>query len=455
MKPPTSAHIAGQGGETEARAIAPRAPIALVPGSLAERICAAAERTAAALDRPIPAARIASAIADAGERWRDRHFAPRAETVAEIAAAWGYTEALLDESIDAVLAPFSREALDALARGASSAARGELGALVMAGNVPGAGLHEVAIALVAGCGLIIKTATAEPVFFAKFAHSIALADAEVGARLAVFNWSRDDAAANAALRGACAWLVAYGDDGTLAELNANAGAGPNAKTIGGAALGFGHRMSGAIVSAEFAAGPIADKVAGAIARDVSLGEQLGCLSPHHIFVETGRAAGGHDGSRDFAGILAAALERFAVKFPPPRRYALEDAAAIRRMRESARWRAIGGEAVELVEGGLAGQSFGWTVIHDAGGKFTPSPGFRTVTVSPFTGLDDLKLRLAPAAGRLEAIALAAPPERTAEFARLIDACGVTWCCAPGAMQSPPIGWPHGGGGFLRLMGGGR
>ena len=446
MKPPSAARATNQSGETQARAIA--------PGALAGQIGAAAERIVAALYRPIPAARIASAIADAGERWRDRRFPPRAETVAEIAAAWGYTEALLDESIAAVLAPFSRGALDALAQGAP-AARGELGALVMAGNVPGAGLHEVAIGLVAGCGLIIKTATAEPVFFAKFARSIALADAEVGARLAVFNWSRDDTAANAALRAACGWLVAYGDDGTLAELNADAGAGPSAKVIGGAAIGFGHRMSGAIVSAEFASGPIADEVAGAIARDVSLGEQLGCLSPQHIFVETGRAAGDRDGSRDFARIVADALERFAVKFPPPRRYAIEDAAALRRVRESARWRAIGGAAVELIEGGIAGQSFGWTVIHDAGASFTPSPGFRTVTVSPFIDLDDLEIRLDPAAGRLEALALAAPPSRAGEFARLIDGCGVTWRCAPGAMQSPPIGWPHGGGGFLRLMGGAR
>ena len=90
MKPPIAAHIAGQSGATEDRAKAKLAPIACAPGALAGQIGAAAERIAAALDRPIPAARIASAIADAGERWRDRRFPPRAETVAEIAAAGLY-----------------------------------------------------------------------------------------------------------------------------------------------------------------------------------------------------------------------------------------------------------------------------------------------------------------------------------------------------------------------------
>ena len=58
-------------------------------------------------------------------------------------------------------------------------------------------------------------------------------------------------------------------------------------------FGFGSRTSGALISlsptANFAA------LAEAVARDVVLFEQQGCLSPHHVFVK-----GGEDGAaRDY------------------------------------------------------------------------------------------------------------------------------------------------------------
>ena len=63
--------------------------------------------------------------------------------------------------------------------------------LIMPGNIPGAGLQgELVVGLVAGCALMVKTATAEPIFFARFAQTLREADAEVGARVAVMNWGR-------------------------------------------------------------------------------------------------------------------------------------------------------------------------------------------------------------------------------------------------------------------------
>jgi hypothetical protein len=133
--------------------------------------------------------------------------------------------------------------------------------------------------------------------------------------------------------------------------------------------------------------------------------------------------------------------------PPPRRYALEAAASLRRVRESARWSAIGGDAVAMWEGA----DLGWTVVYDETAVFTQSPGYRSVTMSPIVDLDDLSRRLQPVAGRIEAFAIAAPAARRERMRAFMAALDVSYLCEPGAMQSPPLDWSHGGGAFLRAL----
>jgi len=122
------------------------------------------------------------------------------------------------------------------------------------------------------------------------------------------------------------------------------------------------------------------------------------------------------------------------------------------VRERVRWRAIGGQAVRLWEGPLPG----WTVIYDRDADFTASPGFRTVFVSPFRNATNLEHRLAPVAGKVEAMGLATEPtidgdEYVASLRTVVENTGASYVCEPGVMQSPPIDWPHGGGAFLRSM----
>jgi len=415
-----------------------------VPAKLEEQVTAAqvsdlAARLRIIADEPVAARRVALALGGAAERWRNRDYAQRREIVGAIAAAWGWSEALIDESIDALIAPLNRFALDNLVR--SVPRRNDVIGLIMPGNIPGAGIHEYAIGLLAGCALMIKTATAEPFFFARFTQTLREVDAEVGERVAVLNWSRERNAITGAFRTSCDWIAAFGNDDTIARLELLKSRGA-AETSGARMLqiAFGSRVSGALVSSELAVGPAAIAVADAIARDVSLFEQQGCLSPHHIFVESSRAGV----ADEFARELAAALERFAKQTPPPRRYGLEEAAAVRRVRESARWRGIGGSAVALMEG----EGLGWTVVCDDEASFTVSPGYRTATVSPFADLEDLKRRLAPVAGRIEAFAIGAPRARLESLQAFLTALDIFYICAPGAMQSPPLDWSHGGGAFL-------
>jgi hypothetical protein len=411
----------------------------------AARLAAVAARMRMTASSALPPERVSGALGIACERWRDRDNALRRETVAAIAAEWGWSEALLGESIDALIAPMSRSALEDLVHGLPC--RNNLVGLIMPGNVPGAGIHELVIGVLTGCALMIKTATAEPFFFSRFVQTLREVDAEVGARVVVLNWSRDRSDLTMALRTNCDWIAAFGSDETIAALDSHVSSPFPRSASGAVAASFGTRVSGALVTAEVADGPDSITAADALARDISLFEQQGCLSPHHVFVESADSSV----AARFAAELAVALERFAARVPPPRRYSLEEAAAVRRVRETARWRALGGSVVALAEG----ENLGWTLISDDQADFTISPGYRTVTVSGVINLDDLKRRLQPVSGRIEAFAIAASRGRFESLHAIFASLGVCYFCEPGLMQSPPLDWSHGGGAFRRALAGSR
>ena len=193
-----------------------------------------------------------------------------------------------------------------------------------------------------------------------------------------------------------------------------------------------------------------DRVAELLARDVALFEQLGCLSLHHVFVVS--PAG--DAARDLAMRMSAALERMG-KSMPPAKIPLRDAAEIRGVRERARWRRIAGEPVELFEG----RGLEWTVVFEPSpaldDSFKVSPGFRTVHVTGVRDLGEFRDCIAGVSGRIEAMAVAGDESEAADIGATVGAIGIPYVCAPGEMQSPPLDWRHGGGGFIDMMVGPR
>jgi hypothetical protein len=395
--------------------------------------------------------RVSAALGHTAERWRKREFAARRDTVAALAAVLGMARPLLDESFDALLEPVTGAALESLV--ATLPVTNRLFGFLMPGNVPGAGIHEICAALLAGGRLIIKPPSIEPLFFANFIRTLAEVDAAVAARATVVDFGRADRAAMRELWSCCdGGVVAYGDDATIAALAAARGARPLA--------GFGSRLSGALVIAG-ASPSAADSAADGLARDVTLFEQRGCLSPHHVFV-----VGSAGQARDFAARLARALDRLGRWLPSPARLPLGAAAAIRTIRERARWRALARRPgrdrdrdVALWEGERLGQTLSetpgetmtWTVVYDAAAPFCVSPGYRTVFVSALDSADELGERLGPATSRLEAFALDAPSDARDELEANLRLLGVSYICEPGRMQSPPLDWQHGGGALLELL----
>ena len=386
------------------------------------------------------AARTAKSLARAIELWRDRDHPRRRGAVLRIAANLGLAAESLNESLDALLEPFSGESLASFAARFELAGRAErlrapgltIG-FIMAGNVAGAGLHEVAIALIAGAGLVIKTASAEPVFFDAFARTLAELDAETASRMAVLNWSRMDGELTDELIRKCDRVVAFGDDANLASM------GLQPKMVR-----FGSRVSAAAIATSGLSTAQIGGAANLIARDIALFEQLGCLSPHHVFVVDPVA----DAAPDFASRIATALELLATTTMPPAKIPLFDAALVRSVRENSRWRRIGGEPIQLFEG----PRLSWTVVFDRTASFSVSPGYRTVHVSGVRDISELRVRLVPAAGKLEAIAVGGDDAEVTDLSNMCTALGVSYLAAPGRIQSPPLQWRHGGGEFIDLVG---
>jgi hypothetical protein len=383
------------------------------------------------------AERMADALARAFALWRSCNYARRRDAVAAIAHSAGYSVATLDNSIDALLKPFTAEALKSFAALVSVSGRIDrpktIG-FIAAGNVAGAGIHEIAIALMAGARVTVKTASAEPIFFAQFAHTLAEIDPDAAARIEVVHWSRARADLTAALIAKCEQVVVYGDDLTIESLHR-----PNV-------IGFGSRVSAAVVAGSAIVPSRIGGIAEALARDVALFEQLGCLSLHQVFV-----VGSADGPAwDLSERMSAALETLGNSMPPAR-IPLSDAAQVRAVRERARWRAIAGEPVELFEG----RALEWTLVFEPRGalndSFKVSPGFRTVHVTAVRNLAEFRDHIESIAGRIEAMAVAGDESAAAEIRATLATIGIPYVCAPGEMQSPPLDWRHGGGALLDLM----
>jgi hypothetical protein len=396
----------------------------------ADGIVEAAAKLRRVARRGSSAAQTADSLAAALGLWRDRAYPYRRETVELIAERRGFSIELLDRSIDALVEPFNAAALRSLAD--RVAPRPELFGFVMPGNVPGAGLHEVCATLIAGASVLVKTATAEPIFFEFFKRTLFDIDPKLHDRIAVFNWGRYEAMPTRILVENCDHLVVYGDDFTVGSF---ASAHPSFAA-------FGSRASAAAIAKEQASAKCLE-TAAAVARDATLFEQQGCLSVHHVFVEAARG----DQGLIFAEALARKLEELAHELPPPGRLAIENATTLRRARESARWRGLSGELVRIWEG----EGLSWCVIYDPGASFTVSPAFRTVCVSAVEDRSEIDGRLAPAQGRLEAFAVAGSDQFRQALAPSLRRLGVSYICEPGRMQSPPADWPHGDGALLNLL----
>lgn len=179
-----------------------------------------------------------------------------------------------------------------------------------------------------------------------------------------------------------------------------------------------HRVSLEVVFEPAPAGIVA-----AIAEDVALFDQKGCLSPHDVYV-----AGD---AREFAARLAGEMARCEERNPRGQ-LTTQEAAEIADVRANYRFRAASDSRVALWES--PGNS-AWTVIFEEDPWFAASCLNRVVFVKPLP--DNLAEALGPAQAWLAAVGIwPATPDSAARVAELRP----SRICPAGRMQAPPFTW---------------
>ncbi|HVV01753.1 MAG TPA: acyl-CoA reductase, partial [Verrucomicrobiae bacterium] len=201
-------------------------------------------------------------------------------------------------------------------------------------------------------------------------------------------------------------------------------------------IGYGHRLSFAYISSTAWSGGNASRLAESFARDVTAWDQLGCLSPHVLYVENG----GTVTPVRFAEMLARELERME-GIEPRGCVSSVDASAIASRRSLYEIRAAHSEETRLW---CSRDSTAWTVVFETEPRFQVSCLNRFVYVKPVANLTDALQAADSVRGKVSTVGLAAGRENFDSLATQLARWGAARISPLGKMQAPPLCWRHDG-----------
>ncbi len=201
-------------------------------------------------------------------------------------------------------------------------------------------------------------------------------------------------------------------------------------------LAHSHRVSAGYVAREVLGGYDEARVLQGAAEDVAAWDQLGCLSPHVLFVETG----GLLSPEAFAEKLGAELARLETQRPRGP-LSPESAAQVFQRRDFYRVRAAAGDHTRCW---FSPDSTAWSVVYEADPQFQLSCLHRFIYVKGVDALPECLHQAEPWRGKWSTVGLAATGVRAQELAQEFAAWGVTRICPLGQMQQPPLTWRHDG-----------
>jgi hypothetical protein len=300
---------------------------------------------------------------------------------------------------------------------------------IAAGNVPNPAWMSLLLGVLLRSAQFMKCASGTSLLPRLFAHSLYEADAKLGACLEVAEWRGGNHELEHALFDEADAVTATGNDETLAVIRKQL-------PLRVRFLGYGRRVSFAFVASKGPGGLSAKKVVARAATDMIAWNQLGCLSPHVIYVEHGEGGS----AEQFAEMLGEELER-REQTEPRGEVPTEVAAAIASRRAFYEVRAAHSRDTQMWR---SQNSTAWTVIYEADPQFQASCLNRFVYVK---GVADLRQALQSAESvrdKISTVGLAAPDERAQELAMQLAQWGVTRVCPLGQMQNPPLLWRHDG-----------
>jgi hypothetical protein len=385
------------------------------------------------------------------EGWLQADNSFRKLALAEDPARTGFPRATLEKGLDNFFRQFTREHFRALltqdlgdahgldemcpatgeaGRARSAMANGpEFLVHVTAGNIPNPALMSMTLGLLTRAAQFVKCARGSSFLPRLFAHSIYDADRKLGACLELAEWRGGNAALEEVLFAEADCVTATGGDETLRAIRTKL-------PIETRFLGYGHRVSFGYVTSEGLSARGAREIAAASADDVVAWNQLGCLSPHVFYVQTGGALS----PEGFAGLLADELEQ-REDAEPRGELPAASAATIASRRGIYEVRAAHSPDTRLWQ---SEHSTAWTVVYEADPRFQASCLNRFVYVKPAKDLVEALHGADPVRGKVTTVGLAAGKDNAGELAAQLARWGVTRVCPLGQMQNPPLTWRHDG-----------
>ena len=401
-----------------------------------DAVCAAVDSARRKMLKRSLDSRIAS-IAEVASRWSagpaawpDRSLEFLAETTAFSTSMVGHALPLVFETLD--VESMQRLYASELSIADISAQALEAGAApstlhILAGNIPGVGVFSSIFALMIGGGAILRSSAADLLSPVLWLQSLADVDPELADCLAVVHWPSGNRELALPWFSHADVVIASGSDDSIDAIR------PMAERR---FVSHGHRISFAAIARERLVGETqVRELADALAYDVSLWDQQGCLSPQICFVE----GAAEEEMLTFLSCLAQSLDGWSQKLVPAE---LDEAerAAIQKFRRESRWRAASSEtsAVDLLEGDH------WTLAVDDLPQFEGTCLNRCLRLVIVDSLTSLPPMMTPHRRHLETAALAAPRERRELLSESLRSAGVHRVCDVGQMQFPSLSWRQGG-----------
>lgn len=400
---------------------------------------------------PRTSASIVFAIADLAANWLKPEFPFREQALTHGPAATGFSAATLTRGLDSFFRQLTAENLQRLLRQdlgheerldrlvaneteaetkLSAVATGpELIAHITAGNIPSSTLSSMVLGLLARSAQFVKLARGGAFIPRLFAHSLYQAEPKLGACLELAEWPGGHDGFEPALWAEADCVTANGSDETLHAIRKQL-------THKHRFLGYGHRVSFGFVAKEMLMPHALADVAADAAIDVAAWNQLGCLSPHVIYVEKG----GKANPEQFAEHLADQLERLE-RIEPRGELPVEHAAAIASRRSFYEIRSVGAPGTMLWS---SRGSTAWTVVYEEDPRWQMSCLNRFIYVKAAENLTEALQGADPVMGKVSTVGVAAPPLQTQLCALQLARWGVPRVCPLGKMQDPPLSWRHDG-----------
>ncbi|MDX1952623.1 MAG: acyl-CoA reductase [Verrucomicrobiota bacterium] len=300
---------------------------------------------------------------------------------------------------------------------------------ISGGMLPNPIFTSMLLGALARSAQFIKCASGSAFLPRMFAHAIYKVDPKLGATIEVAEWKGGREELETPLFAEAECITATGSDAALKAVR-------NRLPDGVRLLGYGSRVSFAFVTHEMLGKMNAPRIVSRAAQDVSAWNQLGCLSPHLIYVEVG----GEMTPQLFAEQLGRELEKIEGSNPRGE-ISLEEAADISARRSFFEVRAAFSGDTKVY---ASPDSTAWTVIYDADPLFQLSCLNRFIYVKPVASLDQLLENADKHRRQVSTVGLAAPEHRAQKIATELARWGVSRICPLGKMQEPPLTWRHDG-----------